>query len=189
MGLIDTCKLIQQLYEYNKNQMDEIMNTSHKNLEDIQKLEKKIVYEISKVNFSENLPAMLVFNKLTDNDLANFIKPEIDLFEDEIKRYDPNYSNWKYIDLQNFKNLNQSDLPFIEETKQSTRAHDPLTPFLNNLKPIKTTKVPKVSPLKTNRYYPSNIDVNMSQQLDDYLSHQIDDLFSSFGGQNQLTLP
>lgn len=180
MGLIDTCKLIQQLYEYNKNQMDEIMNTSHQNLSNIQNLEKKIIYEISKVNFSENLPAMLVFNKYTEDDIANFIKPELDLFEDEIKKYDPNYRDWKYINLKN-----QSDLPFIEETKYSTRAHDPLTPFLNNLKPIKTTKVPRVSPLKTNRY----VSFSSNNQINSNLSQQIDDLFSSFGGQNQLTLP
>jgi len=178
MGLIDTCKLIQQLYEYNKNKMNDLMDTSHQNLSNIQNLEKKIVYEISKVNFSENLPAMLVFNKLSSNDLSNFIKPEIDLFEDEIKKYDPNYSNWKYIDEKDFRNCS---IHIEEEPKIFKRAHDPLKPFLDKLKPIKTTKQ-KVSPLKTNRYVPfSNNDV--------YLSQQIDDLFSSFGGQNQLTLP
>jgi hypothetical protein len=188
MGLIDTCKLIQQLYEYNKNKMNDLMDTSHQNLEDIQNLEKKIVYEISKVNFSENLPAMLVFNKYTDNDIANFIKPEIDLFEEEIKKYDANYSNWKYIDEKDLRNYSvQNDLPVIPVPNK--RAHDPLTPFLNNLKPIKTTKQ-KVSPLKTHRYFSfSNNNDYLPQQINSNLSQQIDDLFSSFGGQNQLTLP
>lgn len=190
MGLIDTCKLIQQLYEYNKNKMNDLMDTSHQNLSNIQNLEKKIVYEISKVNFSENLPAMLVFNKLSSDDLDNFIKPEIDLFEEEIKKYDANYMNWKYIDVKDLK----ADLPFIGEKENKSilgkRAHDPLTPFLDKLKPIKTTKVHRVSPLKTNRYVSfSNNDVYLPQQIDGYLSQQIDDLFSSFGGQNQLTLP
>lgn len=161
MGLIDTCNLIQQLYEYNKIQM----NTSQ-HFSDIQNLEKKIVYEISKVNFSENLPAMLVFNKLTENDLSNFIKSEVDLFENEIKTYDANYSNWKYIDEKDFRN---------NPTILSEKTHDPLIPILNNLKPIKTTTAPVVSPLKTHRYLSmSNIDNTLSQQTDSTLYDQID---------------
>lgn len=166
--------------------MNDLMDTSHQNLSNIQNLEKKNIYEISKVNFSENLPAMLVFNKYTEDDIANFIKPELDLFEDEIKKYDANYMNWKYINVKDLK----TD-PFIEENKSilGKRAHDPLTPSLDKLKPIKTSKVPKVSPLKTNRYMSFSNDDYLLQQLDGYLSQQIDYLFSSFGGQNQLTLP
>ena len=181
MRLLDTSNLIQQLYEYNKNKMNDLIDKNQLNLETIQDLEKKIVYEISKVNFSENLPAMLVFNKLTDNDINNFIKPEIDLFEEEIKKYDANYSNWKYIDEKDFRNYDlQNDLPVLP-VHSNKRAHDPLMPFLANLKPIKTTKQ-KFSPLKTQRY------MSFSNN-DAILFDQMDYLLGSFGGQNQFTLP
>jgi hypothetical protein len=152
MRLLDTCNLIQQLYEYNKNKMNDLINKNQLNLETIQDLEKKIVYEISKVNFSE-----------------------------EIKKYDANYNNWKYIDEKDFRNYDlQNDLPVLP-VHSNKRAHDPLMPFLANLKPIKTTKQ-KFSPLKTQRY------MSFSNN-DAVLFDHMDYLLGSFGGQNQFTLP
>lgn len=162
MGIDYTCELIQQLNEYNQKNIIQ----DHEN--NIKNLEKKIVYEISKVNFSENLQAMIVFNQIRESDIINFIKSETTKFEDEIKKYDPNYNNWKYIDEKDLMNIDNnliSNIPFILENK--VISPDPLIPFLNSLRPIITTKIEHQN-INTVKYGLFDID------------QQIDNLFSSF---------